>query len=108
MQHSVRAIHSLAEFYATLSALPDKPILRPEQVLLFTEEISLGVPSLVLDSEEYLRTLKQTAERGLSSGTICNAVLACAAKSDAQVIYTWNLKHFRTVAPHLADRMQHP
>jgi predicted nucleic acid-binding protein len=45
----------------------------------------------------------------LASGKICDALLlACAVKSEAQVIYTWNLKHFQSIAPHLADRIQDP
>jgi predicted nucleic acid-binding protein len=56
-----------------------------------------------------LNAVQDTAERGLTSGKIYDALLlACAAKSNAQVIYTWNLKHFRAIAPHLAERLQNP
>jgi predicted nucleic acid-binding protein len=35
-------------------------------------------------------------------------LLACARKSHAERIYTWNEKHFRMVAPDLADRITNP
>jgi predicted nucleic acid-binding protein len=112
-EHSTCAIHSLAEFYATLSALPDKPTLPPEQVFLFIQEIHQRLSPIVLDAEEYLQTIQRTSESGLTSdltsGKIYDALLlACAAKSKAQVIYTWNLKHFHSIAPHLAHLIQNP
>jgi predicted nucleic acid-binding protein len=108
-EHSACAIHSLAEFYATLSALPDKPTLPPEQVFLFIQEIHQRLSPIVLDAEEYLQTIQRTSESGLTSGKIYDALLlACAAKSQAQVIYTWNLKHFHSLAPHLAHQIQNP
>jgi predicted nucleic acid-binding protein len=46
---------------------------------------------------------------GFASGRIYDALLLrCAAKVKAQTIYTWNLKHFRAVAPELAGRMRTP
>ena len=108
-EHSTCAIHSLAEFYATLSALPDKPTLPPEQVFLFIQEIHKRLSPIVLDREEYLQTIQRTSESGLTSGKIYDALLlACAAKSKAQVIYTWNLKHFRSISPQLAPLIQTP
>ncbi len=35
-------------------------------------------------------------------------ILACARKARAEVIYTWNVKHFRLVAPDLSDRIVEP
>jgi hypothetical protein len=34
--------------------------------------------------------------------------MACARKVNAEHIYTWNEKHFRMVAPDLADRIVTP
>jgi hypothetical protein len=34
--------------------------------------------------------------------------LACAAKSKAQAVYTWNLRHYQSLAPGLAPRIQTP
>jgi len=76
---------------------------------LFIQEIHKRLSPIVLDREEYLQTIQRTSESGLTSGKIYDALLlACAAKSKAQVIYTWNLKHFRSISPQLAPLIQTP
>lgn len=64
--------------------------------------------SLTLTAREILRH-RRAADAGLSGGIIYDALLlACARKSGAGVIYTFNIKHVSRVAPDLADRMQTP
>jgi NADH dehydrogenase FAD-containing subunit len=47
--------------------------------------------------------------KSLAGGIIFDGLLlACARKSQAQRIYTWNDKHFRMVAPDLAERNTTP
>jgi predicted nucleic acid-binding protein len=107
--HSACAIHTLAEVYSALTALPVKPSIPPEQGLLFVQEVRNRLTPVSLNHEEYFATIEQAADRGLTSGRVYDALLlACAVKSKAQTIYTWNLKHFHTIAPHLADRIQTP
>jgi predicted nucleic acid-binding protein len=102
-------IHSLAEVYATMTALPVRPLLAPEQVFLFVEQIVERLSPVALDSADYLQTIRELSERQFSSGQVCDALLlSCARKSNAEIIYTWNLKHFRRIAPDLADRIQTP
>jgi len=56
-----------------------------------------------------METLRRTANLGRSGGMIYDALLlACARKVQAERIYTWNVKHFQTVAPDLADRIMTP
>ena len=107
--HSACAIHTFAEVYATMTAIPHRPALPPEQVWRFIESLQDRLTPIVLNSEEYLRTIEKTADRSLTSGKIYDALLlACAAKSEAQIIYTWNLKHFHSIAPDLASLIQTP
>ncbi|HUI78504.1 MAG TPA: PIN domain-containing protein [Bryobacteraceae bacterium] len=102
-------IHSLAEVYATMTALPVRPLLAPEQVLLLVQQIVERLTTVVLDEAEYLETLSEVAERGFSSGQVYDALLlACARKSRAETIYTWDLKHFRQIAPDLAEHIRTP
>ena len=102
-------IHSLAEVYATMTVLPVRPLLAPEQVFLLVEQITERLATVVLDEAEYLQTLRESAERRLSSGRVYDALLlACARKCQAETIYTWDLKHFRQIAPDLADRIRTP
>lgn len=107
--YSFCAVHSYAEVYATMTALPYRLGLPPADVSLFIQSLQSRLTPVVLSAEDYLDTIKRLAERGLSSGKIYDALLlACAARSGAEVIYTWDLKHFRAIAPHLAERIQNP
>jgi predicted nucleic acid-binding protein len=102
-------IHSLAEVYATMTALPVRPVLATEQVFLFVQQIAQRLTPVVLKEAEYLETIRELAERRLSSGRVYDGLLlACARKSRAETIYTWDLKHFRQLAPDLADRIRTP
>ena len=102
-------IDSLAEVYATMTALPVRPVLAPEQVWLFVQQIAERLTLVSLLEDEYLRTLSEAAERRLSSGRVYDALLvACARKSQAEIIYTWDVKHFRQIATDLADRIRTP
>jgi predicted nucleic acid-binding protein len=108
-KHSHCAAHTLAEVYATMTALPVKPLIPPEQVLLFIEEVRKRLSVVALEPEEYYETIRRAADRGLTSGRIYDALLmSCAAKSNAEVIYTWNLKHFHSIAPELAPYIRTP
>jgi predicted nucleic acid-binding protein len=108
-ENSACAMHTFAEVYAALTALPVRPVLPPEQVFLFVEDLQGRLTPVSLDPDEYVHTIHRSANQGLAGGRIYDALLlACAAKSQAQVIYTWNLKHFHSIAPHLAHLIQNP
>ncbi len=73
------------------------------------EAFLLRMRLIALTSEEYLRTVRETARNGHSGGMVYDALLiACARKSKSEHIYTWNLKDFRAIAPDLADRIITP
>ena len=108
-KESACAAHSLAEVYAVLTRLPVKITPEPEQVLLSLEQTREHLSIITLDESEYWDTLKNLAENRLPGGRIYDAlILRCAEKSKAKTIYTWNLTHFQTLAPHLAGRIQTP
>jgi len=108
-ENSSCALHTFAELYSSLTALPLRPRISPDQAALFIQDVRDRLTPVELNSDEYFTTIRDAAARGLTSGKIYHALLlACAAKSQAEVIYTWNLKHFRSIAPHLADRIQSP
>jgi predicted nucleic acid-binding protein len=101
--------HTLAEVYAVLSRLPGGKRQRPEFAGLLVEQI-VGRTTLVhLTVEEYAATIRKTAQSFLAGGIVFDALLlVCARKVDAERIYTWNVRHFRAVAPDLADRIVTP
>jgi predicted nucleic acid-binding protein len=101
--------HTLAEVYATMTALPVKEVIPPEQALLFLQEIRDRLTIVTLTQDDYFETIERAAARGFSSGRVYDAlILHCAAKVKAETIYTWNLKHFQAIDPHQADRIRTP
>lgn len=103
------ALHTLAEVYATMTALPVKDVIPPDQALLFVEEVRDGFTIIALTEGEYHETIQQAAERGFTSGRIYDALLLrCAAKIKSEVIYTWNAKHFKAIDPKQAHKIQTP
>jgi predicted nucleic acid-binding protein len=108
-KRSACGIHTLAEVYAVMTVLPVKPAIPPEQVMLFVEEIRKRLTVVSLDQDEYFEAVFNAAQRGFTSGRVYDALLLrCAAKAKAQTIFTWNLKHFQTIAPEFRDRMRAP
>lgn len=108
-KNSACALHTLAEIYATTTALPDAPRILPEQAMLFVEEARNRLTLISLDEDEYFDTIRITAEQGFTTGRVYDALLVrCALKAKAQTIYTWNVKHFRAIAPGLAERIRTP
>lgn len=103
------ALHSIAEVYAGMTALPVKPPVPSEQALLFVQEVQTRLTLVSLEQDEYLETIQRSAELGFTSGRIYDALLLrAAAKCRAQAIYTWNLKHFRAIAPELSAVIRTP
>jgi predicted nucleic acid-binding protein len=106
---SACAAHTLAEVYATMTALPVKDLIPPDQALLFVQEARDRCAVVTLTEHEYYTTIEQAAARGLTGGRTYDALLLrCAMKVKAEVIYTWNLKHFHAIRPDAADRMRTP
>ena len=103
------AAHSLAELYSTLTSLPLKPMIVPAQAMLFLQETRNRLTVLTLEGTEYYLAIEQLAERGIAGGRVYDALLLhCAMKSKADTIYTWNLKHFQHISPHLAKKIRTP
>jgi len=92
-----------------MTTLPVKPMIPPEQALLFVEEVRNRLALFSLSADEYFTAIQNAASRGFTGGRIYDALLlACAAKSKADAVFTWNLKHYQSLAPALAPRIQTP
>jgi predicted nucleic acid-binding protein len=99
----------MAEIFHTLTALPPGLRLAPRDAVLAVETFLQRLTPVVLSAEEYMETLRRTANLGHSGGIIYDALLlACARKIQAEKIYTWNARHFQMAAPDLADRILTP
>jgi predicted nucleic acid-binding protein len=102
-------IHSVAEFYSVLTRLPEPLRLRTENAWLLVEEIRKRVTLVTLTATEYFDELKRAADAETKGGALYDALLLrCARKYGADHIYTLNLRHFRAIAPDLADRIDIP
>jgi predicted nucleic acid-binding protein len=92
-----------------MTVLPVRPPIPPEQVMLFVGETRDRLSLISLAEAEYVETIQGAGEIGLTGGRLYDALLLrCAEKAKAAVIYTWNLKHFRMIAPHLTERIRTP
>ena len=101
--------HSLAELYATLTGMRPPHRLRPEQAALIVDQFRSRLHCVALSADEVAQTIHRTAALKLSGGILYDALhLACARKIEAEQIYTWNVRHFRMVAPELAERIVTP
>jgi predicted nucleic acid-binding protein len=77
--------------------------------MLFLESMEARLTFISLDSGEYWSALMRSAQSGIEGGTIFDALLAhCALKAGAEIIYTWNVDHFRRVGPEVARRVRTP
>jgi len=101
--------HTIAEVYNTLSAMPAPLRLSPRNAVLAVETFLQRLTAVSLSTDDYLETLRRTANLGHSGGMVYDALhLACARKIGAEQIYTWNVRHFQMVAPDLAERIVTP
>jgi predicted nucleic acid-binding protein len=108
-KRSAASVHTLAEVYSVMTALPVKPALPPEVVMLFVREVRERLTLVTLSAPEYFAAIQKAASQGFTGGRIYDALLLrCAAKLNANPIYTWNLKHFQSLAPELAERIRTP
>jgi predicted nucleic acid-binding protein len=101
--------HTLAEFYSSVTSMPPGIRLSGRDAMLALETFLGRIAPIALTANEYIETLKSCAAAGLTGGTIYDALhLACARKANAEWIYTWNVRHFRRVAPDLAEKIVAP
>jgi predicted nucleic acid-binding protein len=103
------AAHSLAEVYATLTRMPGKYRVSCEQAMLFLQEIRQRVTIVALDEDEYYETIEQASALAVTGGALYDALRArCALKAKADMIYTWNVKHFQQLGQGTAIRVKTP
>ena len=103
------AAHSLAEFYASLTGMPPPYRFTPEQAVAVLYTIRTSMHCVELTADEVFQTLHRAQALHLAGGMIYDAlIMACARKVNAERVYTWNERHFRMVAPDLAERIMRP
>lgn len=75
----------------------------------YVNSMARHVTIIALQINDYVESIDDLSRRGLSGGMICDALLlACARRAKADFIYTWNARHYRAIAPDLAERIVAP
>ncbi len=102
--------HGMAEIYSVLTRGPFKPKIDPEQGWKIVSSTVLEFFQVVhLSTEDYRQTLRASSEDGLSGGRIFDALhIRAARNAQCERIYTFNVRHFRQLAPDLADMIVAP
>ena len=101
--------HSLAEVYATLTAMPGKRRVGGDAALLFLHDIRENLTLVSLDQREYFQFIEEATMARLAGGAIYDALLGrCALKAQAQALYTWNSKDFLRLPPQIAALVRRP
>ena len=101
--------HSLAEVYSTLTRMPGKHRISAEQAMLFVGSIRERLSVIALTGDEYADALQASSACGIVGGGIYDAMLAhCAIKAQADMIYTWNARHYALCSPEVTQRLRTP
>ena len=101
--------HSLVEVYAALTRMPGKHRISGDQAMLFIGNIRDRLTVVGLTPDEYFTMLQANADLGIVGGTIYDALLAaCAIKSGAATLFTWNLRHYGQLGPKVTPLLQTP
>jgi predicted nucleic acid-binding protein len=93
--------HSLLEFHSALTQLPKGLAVPPEEVtVILTEGILPYVECKALSRTKVAEAQRLAAEAGLIGGVIYDFYhLIAAREMKAEVVWTFNLRHFETIVP---------
>ncbi|HWE51343.1 MAG TPA: PIN domain-containing protein [Bryobacteraceae bacterium] len=101
--------HSLAEVYSTLTRMPGRHRISGDQAMLFIGSIRERLSIVALDGDEYADALQESSGLGIVGGGIYDAMLAhCAIKVQAEVVYSWNIRHYSQCGAEVTRRLRTP
>jgi predicted nucleic acid-binding protein len=101
--------HNLVETYSSLTRMPGIYRVSAERARLFITGLREKFQPIALTAEEYASTLDRYSAAGITGGAIYDAMLArCAVKAGAEILLTWNLRHFTRFGPEIAQLVKTP
>ena len=102
--------HGILEVYAILTRLPRSPRTTLAQAdQLVQENIVKHFGIIALGPREYGALSSKLARGGIGGGQSYDALhLECAEKGGADQIFTFNVRHFAALAPHLSAQIVAP
>jgi predicted nucleic acid-binding protein len=94
-------LHSIAELFAALTRLPVEPRIHlVEAARIITDNILRHFEVVSIGKDDYLKVLNTVGSSGWIGAKIYDGLLLrCAARCEAERIYTFNLGDFRQLAP---------
>lgn len=106
----VISTHGISEIYAILTGTPFQRRISPSEAWqILQENVLTKFEVEPLSRHDYIKMIKDCAAQGWTSGSIYDALhIAIARKAHCSRIYTFNVKHFRQLAPDLHDRIMAP
>lgn len=106
----VMAAHGLSEMYSVLTRTPFQPRVSPAETWQILQENVLASFEIeALTRNDYSKIIKECAAQGWSGGRIYDAIhVHVARKAQCSRIYTFNVSHFRQIAPDLHDKILAP
>jgi predicted nucleic acid-binding protein len=106
----VISAHGIAEIYAVLTSVPFSCPVSPAEAWRVIQENVLSLFEIeALPRSDYTEVLRQCAAQGWTGGLVYDAIhLQAARKAKCARVYTFNLTHFRRIAPDLHDRIMRP
>jgi predicted nucleic acid-binding protein len=108
-RESAASAHSLAEVFSTLTGLPGKHRVGPDQAMLFLQTMRERLTLVTLTEDDYYDAINTASARAIAGGAIYDALLAhCALKIKAGTLYTWNVRDFQRLGPEVAARVRTP
>jgi predicted nucleic acid-binding protein len=104
------AAHSLLELYAVLTRLPVTPRIHPAEAgRMVDENVRARFEIVSLTCRMYAEVIRTASENGVAGGAVYDLLLLrAAAACNPDTIHTFNVAHFRRLAPELADRISAP
>jgi len=77
--------------------------------MLFLSDIQSHLSLIALESGEYFHAINEFAAMGVVGGAVYDGLLArCALKAEAELIYTWNVRHYRQFGPEVEKKLRTP
>jgi predicted nucleic acid-binding protein len=101
---------SLAELYSVMTRTPFVVPVYPDEGLALIEQSILPFFKIVdVNTQSYLTAIASCARAGWRGGRIHDAVhIQAAAQAGCDLIYTYDVEHFQSLAPELSSHIQRP
>jgi predicted nucleic acid-binding protein len=104
------AAQSLAELYSVLTRTPFVVPVYPDEALIMIQQSVLPHFEIVdVNAQSYLAAIVACGSAGWKGGRIHDAVhIQAAVQAGCELIYTYDIAHFQSLAPEWSGRIQSP